>query len=199
MIGRAAAAAINHVMAQEGWPLERLRPFAGRTALFRLPPFQVALTVGEDGQVAEAAVEAAPDASFTLTPPLLARIAAGEPDARQEVAVDGDSALAEAVFAISKNLRWDAEEDLSRVLGDVAAHRLAGAGRDFLRWQAQAALDLARAFAEYWTEERPLIARSAEVAEFVAEVDRLRNDTERLEKRAGKLSRPEKPEKQKNP
>lgn len=191
MIGRAAAAAVNHVMAQEGWPLDRLRPFAGRTALFRLPPFEVALTVTEGGQVAEAPAGAEPDASFTLTPPLLARIAAGDPDAHQGVEVAGDSELAEAVFAVWKNLRWDAEEDLSRVVGDIAAHRLAGAGRDFLRWQAQAALSLARAFSEYWTEERPLIARSADVAEFVTDVDRLRNDAERLEKRIEKLSRTE--------
>jgi len=195
MIGRAAAAAVNHVMAQEGWPLERLRPFAGRTALFRLPPFEVALTVTEGGQVAEAPAGAAPDSSFTLTPPLLARIAAGDPDAHQAVAVAGDSALAEAIFAVSKNLRWDAEEDLSRVVGDVAAHRLAGAGRSFLRWQAQAALSLAQAFSEYWTEERPLIARSRDVADFVADVDRLRNDAERLEKRIEKLSRLNKPNK----
>lgn len=193
MIGRAAAAAVNHVMAQEGWPLDRLRPFAGRTALFRLPPFEVALTVTEVGQVAEAPAGTAPDASFTLTPPLLARIAAGDPGAHQAVAVAGDSALAEVVFAVSKNLRWDAEEDLSRVVGDVAAHRLAGAGRSFLRWQAQAALGLAQAFSEYWTEERPLIARSADVADFVADVDRLRNDAERLEKRLKKLESRQEP------
>lgn len=199
MIGRAAAAAINHVMAQEGWPLERLRPFAGRTARFRLPPLEVALTVAGDGQVAEAPEGAAPDATFTLTPPLLARIAAGEPDASREVEVAGDSALAEAVFAVSKSLRWDAEEDLSRVVGDVAAHRLAEAGRGFLRWQGQAALDLARAFSEYWTEERPLIARTPDIAEFVAEVDRLRNDAERLEKRIEKLARTKKLEKPRKP
>ncbi|HSD60210.1 MAG TPA: sterol-binding protein [Burkholderiales bacterium] len=193
MIGRAAAAAVNHVMAREGWPLDRLRPFAGRTALFRLPPFEVALTVTERGQLAEAPAGTAPDASFTLTLPLLARIAAGDPEAHQGVEVAGDSALAEAVFAVSKNLRWDAEEDLSRVVGDIAAHRLAGAGRSFLRWQAQAALGLAQAFSEYWTEERPLIARSGDVVEFVADVDRLRNDAERLEKRLKKLESRQEP------
>jgi ubiquinone biosynthesis protein UbiJ len=189
MISRAAAAAVNHLLHQEGWPLERLRPHAGRTVLFRVPPLAVALTVTDIGEVAAAAPEAAPDATFRLTPPLLARIAAGDPDAREVVVVDGDSELAEAVFAVWKNLRWDAEDDLSRVFGDVLGHRLAQAGSDLARWQSRAALDLARAFAEYWTEERPLIARSAEVAEFVAEVDRLRNDAERLEKRIEKLSR----------
>lgn len=189
MIARAAAAAINHVLHQEGWPLERLRPYAGRSLLFRVPPFDVALMVSAAGDLAAAAADAAPDATFRLSPPLLARIAAGDEAAQQEVGVEGDSGLAQTVLALARNLRWDAEDDLARVFGDVAARRLARAGRDFLQWQSQAALNLGRAFSEYLTEERPLIARSPDVSEFVAEVDRLRNDVERLEKRLAKLSR----------
>jgi ubiquinone biosynthesis protein UbiJ len=189
MIARVAAAGINHLLHQEGWPLERLRPHAGRTVLFRVPPFEVALSVSAGGDVAAAVPGAAPDVTFRLSPPLLARIAAGDEAAQQEVVAEGDSALAQTVLALARSLRWDAEDDLSRVFGDVLARRMAQAGRDFLRWQSEAALSLARAFSEYWTEERPLIARSADVSEFVAEVDRLRDDAERLEKRIEKLSR----------
>ncbi|HET9702026.1 MAG TPA: SCP2 sterol-binding domain-containing protein [Burkholderiales bacterium] len=190
MIARAAAAAINHVLHQEGWPLERLRPYAGRSLLFRVPPFDVALMVSAAGDLAAAPPDAAPDATFRLSPPLLLRIAAGDEAARQEVGVEGDSGLAQAVLALARNLRWDAEDDLARVFGDVAGRRLAQGGRDFLQWQARAALDLGKAVSEYLTEEQPLIARSPDVSEFVAEVDRLRDDVERLEKRLAKLSRP---------
>lgn len=189
MIARAAVAAINHVLHQEGWPLERLRPFAGRTLLFRVPPLDVALMVSAAGDLSAAAPDAPPDATFRLSPPLLLRIAAGDEAARQEVQVEGDSGLAQTVLALARNLRWDVEDDLSRVVGDVPARRLAQAGRDFLQWQSQAALSLGRAFSEYLTEERPLIARTTDVSQFVAEVDRLRNDVERLEKRLAKLSR----------
>lgn len=189
MIARAAAAAINHLLHQEGWPLERLRPYAGRSLLFRVAPFDVALMVSAAGDLAAAAADAAPDATFRLSPPLLLRIAAGDEAAQQEVLVEGDSGLAQTVLALARNLRWDAEDDLSRIFGDVAARRLAQAGRDFLQWQAQAALNLGRAFSEYLTEERPLIARSPDISEFVVEVDHLRNDVERLEKRLDKLSR----------
>lgn len=189
MIARAAAAAINHVLHQEGWPLDRLRPFAGRSLLFRVPPLDVALVVSAAGDLAAAAPDAPPDATFRMSPPLLLRIAAGDQGAQQEVQVEGDSDLAQAVLALARNLRWDAEDDLSRVFGDVLARRITQTGRDFLQWQSQAALNLGRAFAEYWTEEQPLIARAADISEFVAEVDRLRNDVERLEKRLEKLER----------
>jgi ubiquinone biosynthesis protein UbiJ len=48
---------------------------------------------------------------------------------------------------------------------------------------------LSRSFAEYWTEERPLIAKTTHVKQFIAEVDALRDDVERLEKRVEKLAR----------
>jgi ubiquinone biosynthesis accessory factor UbiJ len=187
MIAAAAASAINRLMRWETWPLERLRPFAGRTALLRVSPFDVALTVLESGEVAAARPDSAPDTTISLTPPLFARLAAGDESAPREVRVDGDAELAAAVFYLSRHLRWDAEEDLSRVFGDVLAHRLAEGGREFLRWQSQAPINVAHMLAEYWTEERPLIARSADVKEFVAEVDRLRDDADRLEKRIERL------------
>jgi ubiquinone biosynthesis accessory factor UbiJ len=187
VIANFAVTAINRLMRRETWPLERLRPHAGRTARFRVPPFDLAFTILESGELAAAAPEATPDTNFTLTPPLLARIAAGDESAPREVVVEGDTGLAEAVFQLSRQLRWDVEEDLSRVVGDIAAHRLAEAGRRFAQWQAQALLGIAQTLAEYWTEEQPLIARSADVSEFVQDVDRLRNDVERLEKRIEKL------------
>ena len=50
------------------------------------------------------------------------------------------------------------------------------------------ATNLAQSLAEYWTEERPVIAGSEAVREFVQAVDVLRDDTERLEKRVERLS-----------
>ncbi len=187
MLSQAFAQAVNHVMRQEGWPLDHLKPLAGRSARFSLMPLDLTLTIAETGELAAAAADAVPDATFALTPPLALRIVAGDEEAYGEVRVEGDTDLAEALLFVAKHLRWDAEEDLSRVLGDVAARRVARTGRDLLRWQSEAALNLARAFSEYWTEEQPLIARAADVSGFVSEVDRLRNDVERLEKRIARF------------
>jgi ubiquinone biosynthesis protein UbiJ len=40
---------------------------------------------------------------------------------------------------------------------------------------------------EYWQEENPLIAKKRHVENFVEEVDHLRDDVDRLEKRIEKL------------
>ena len=76
--------------------------------------------------------------------------------------------------------RSDVEEDLSRVFGDIAAHRIVQAGNELKRWQRETADSIARSAVAYWTEEQPLIA-ARDIERFVREVDALRDDVARLE------------------
>jgi ubiquinone biosynthesis protein UbiJ len=55
------------------------------------------------------------------------------------VRIEGDVQLAAEVNWLADNVRWDVEEDLSRVIGDAPAHmlvdtgrKLSGALRDFI-------------------------------------------------------------------
>jgi ubiquinone biosynthesis protein UbiJ len=48
---------------------------------------------------------------------------------RPPVQIEGDVQLAAEVAWLAENLRWDVEEDLARLLGDVPAHALADAAR----------------------------------------------------------------------
>ena len=63
--------------------------------------------------------------------------------------IDGDPALAATIGDLARYLRWEPEEDLSRLIGDAAAHRVAGAvrtGADGVRDVAQRALASAGAW-----------------------------------------------------
>lgn len=187
MLAGAVAGPVNHVLRGESWALKRLRPFAGRTARFKLTPFDVSLTVTETGELAAASPDASPETTFILTPGLLLRILAADEKAFQEVQTAGDAAFATEVFYVAKNLRWDAEEDLSHLVGDILAHRIVRTGARLMGWRAQAMLSLARNFAEYLTEEQPLLAKGRQVEAFVKDVDTLRDDVARLEKRVQKI------------
>jgi ubiquinone biosynthesis protein UbiJ len=116
------------------------------------------------------------------------RLAARDKTAWQDIEITGDTDFAAAIHHVAHNLRWDVEEDLSRVFGDIAAHRMVETGRTLNRWGGQALENTGRAFAEYWTEERPLIAGRRDLDEFNREVDALRDDAARLEKRIENLS-----------
>jgi ubiquinone biosynthesis protein UbiJ len=70
---------------------------------------------------------------------------------------------------------------------------MAEAGRTIQRWGEQAADNTARAFAEYWTEEQPLVAARRDLDAFGRAVDQLRDDAARLEKRVEQIASSRRP------
>lgn len=187
MFTPAASASINHLLRSNSWAQERLKPFADKTARFECPPFTLALTVMQNGEVATAAAQTAADVTITMSPGLLLRVLARDETAWTDIKIGGDTGFATAINHVWRNLRWDAEEDLSRVFGDIAAHRMAQSGRTLGQWGRQSADNLLHALAEYWTEEQPLIASKFEIEQFNREVDALRDDLARIEKRLEQL------------
>ena len=189
MLDALAAAAINHLLQGAAWVRERMVPFAGASVRFHLPPASATFSIGEDGTLQPAASGVEPAAIIRLTPALALRLALlKDESARAEVEVEGDAALAAALTRILGALSWDVEEDLSRVVGDVAAHRIGLAGRALLDWQAALAANVARSVGEYLTEERAVVPGREALHLFAAAVDELRDDTQRLEKRIQRLS-----------
>jgi ubiquinone biosynthesis protein UbiJ len=174
------AAFLNHLLEAAPWARERLAPFAGRTWRVTLAPLpDLSFVVLETGLL---------DASDALEPHLVVKLTlAAVPALAQrdeavirEMTFTGDAELAAALQYLARHLEWDVEEDLSRVVGDVAAYRIAGGARDFVAWQKEAAVRLGQNFAEYLTEEACVIAPQAEVAGFARAVDDLRDAVERL-------------------
>jgi ubiquinone biosynthesis protein UbiJ len=182
-----AARALNHVLRSAPLALERLRRHAGRTAAFHVGPVTLAFTVQTTGEVCAALPGASRDLQVRVSPFLLPRLAARDEAALREVEMQGDMELAHEISFLLRHLTWDAEEDLARVVGDVAAHRVAGGARALARFGREAALRGAQGLAEYWTEESPLIASRVKVEDFVAGVSLLRDALARLDKRIGRL------------
>ena len=190
MLASVAIAPLNHLLQGESWALRRLQDCAGKTARFRLPPFiDLALTVQAGGEVSAAASDSPCDAIFTIDPALFPRLLASNAEAYQEIRISGDSAFADEILQIGKNLRWDVEEDLSRVIGDVLAHRVVRAGDNLIQWQKGVFHNLLQTMAEYWTEEQPLLAKPVDMRELAREVNQLSMDTKHLEERLNALHR----------
>jgi len=185
-----AARAANHVLRATPLALERLRRHAGRTVGFAVGPVDLAFTVQTTGELLPALPGTGRDLDVRASPFLLPRLALGDEAAFRDIAMTGDMELAQEVSFLLRNLRWDAEEDLARLVGDVAAHRIARAARTVLRETREAGLRGAQALAEYATEEAGLAATRVRIDGFVEDVARLRDDVDRLDKRIGRLERP---------
>ena len=179
--------ALNHLLQAEPWARERLAPYAGATVELRNAPFPPLRFLILPGGTVEAG-GADPALVITLRPEALIGLARGPEHFVRALDVAGDPRLASEVMALARHLRWDAEEDLSRLVGDVAAHRLAQAGRALVEWHADAARRLAQSLADYAVDETRMLMPRQEIDEFASQVARLRDAVERLEKRVERLA-----------
>lgn len=188
MLNGIVLAGAQHLLRQAQWARKRLAEHAGKQLQVELPLATVLLRIAADGNV-EAAESAAPaDLTVTLSPNSLARLPVDRDAAWREARVDGDGELAAAISYVVANLQWDYEDDLSLVVGDVAAYRIARGARQLSAWPGQAALSLAQGIGEYLAEERQLLATKLCAEEFTEDVDELRDAVERLDKRIDQLA-----------
>ncbi len=188
MINQTISAAINHLLEAETWAREKLLPHVGKTALIRVASFDFGFVIGASGLIAAAASPTEPQLEVRLAPASLVAALRGEESALKSAEIRGDAEFATAVLFLVKNLRWDFEEDLSRVVGDIASHRLVTDAKNLLAWERDARGRLAVSVGEYLTRESESLVAPAAVDVFVADVDRLRDDAARLEKRMRQLA-----------
>ena len=120
---------LNHVLMQEPEAQSRLARQKGRVVRLQWRGFSMQLAATPAG-LCELAPAANPDLLLTVTdssPFDLARAALqGE---KPGVRIEGDVQFAAEVNWLVDHVRWDAEEDLARLIGDAPAHTLANIGR----------------------------------------------------------------------
>jgi len=174
---------INHVLDQQPWAREALARHAGRSFALSAPPFVLTLAVSTGGGVAAAGAGLPADVTLSVPAARLPLLLLDPDGAIKEVRIDGDAEFAQTLARLARELRWDAEEDLSRVVGDIAAHQFVQVARAFRAWGREAGQRLAETTAAYLQDEEPTLARKSEVEGFARDVAVLRDDCERLEKR----------------
>jgi ubiquinone biosynthesis accessory factor UbiJ len=190
MLSSVALAPLNHILLSESWAKRRLQPHTGKTIQICISPFlKTSLTVQEGGELLAAANSSNIDTIATFTLGLLPRLLTHDEDAYSEIIISGDDAFAEELIYISKNLHWDVEQELSKITGDIFAHRIVQTSQDIKCWHSETAENLSAALAEYWLEEQPLLAKSSHAKEFITDVNTLSNEMEQLEIRIEKISK----------
>ena len=188
MLDQAALAALNHLLLCASWARLRLAPFAGRTARLSLPPLRLDFQISADGMLTPPDVgreDRDVEIALPVETPFLAM--RGQEAVAKATQISGSAEFADALGFVLRNLRWDFEEDLSRAVGDIAAHRIAGQLRAIGAWQAQARQNLTENFAEYLTEEQPTLVNKRGLGAFSDAVNQLGDDLGQLEARARRL------------
>lgn len=185
----AFVAAINHLLARATWARERLAPHAERRARLRADGVAVDLTIDGDGLLHAADGDGAPDVELQLPATQIPRLMVGELDqVMRQVRIEGNAELADALGFVFRNLRWDVEEDLSKVVGDIAAHRLMSTANAVRETGARVWRNVGDNVAEYLAEESGLLVGRAEGETHGRLLHALRDDLARLEKRVERLT-----------
>lgn len=180
-------AAINHLLAQEAWARAKLIPHAGKIAVLDGGALAARLKVTNDGMLEAAAADDAATVTIRVQLADLPVIMQNRERAFSYVKIEGDADFANTISQLSQGLRWEAEEDLSKFVGDIAATRIMAGAHGALESVKSLHRSITENVAEYFLEEKPMLVRPQTVVDFTDDVTKLRDDVARLAKRIEKL------------
>lgn len=186
MLTSSAITGLNHLLGDAPWAREKLAPFADRSATFVLKPLELGLGIDGNGYFTESATTT-PDVVLELPLSSLPKLIGGADALMADIRISGNADLADTLGFVLRKLRWDGEEALSRLIGDIAAHRSTGIGRQVAAWHRQTAQNVVENLSEYLSEEQPVLVKRQALEDLASANSALRDDLARLEKRLQKL------------
>lgn len=127
-----------------------------------------------------------PDVILDTTPMGLAELARGTASGGR-LEMTGDPVVAQHFQELLKHTHPDWEEELSRLVGDVAAHQVGNLFRSVLAFGQRAAGSVTQSSAEFVQEERREVPAPSEMAEFSEQVSAVANKVDALSRRIEKL------------
>jgi ubiquinone biosynthesis protein UbiJ len=182
---------LNRNIAASSAARKLCRQLDGKTLAMHLTGVPLSILFRSDGErMALDTVKGEANATLSGSPLSFMRLAGPSPESALRsgaVHIEGDAEVAQAFSELLKHARPDLEEELSRVIGDVAAHRIGNMARSALAFGRRASDTFTRNVAEYLQEEGRDLPTRTEADEFIAGVDSIRDDVDRLEARLAQL------------
>jgi len=182
---------LNHLLDQQRSSKFKLQKEAGKVLALRIAPMQLGLRVNDQGyfqpSAASNGVAAPADTQISMQWADLIGSVSNPNAMSRKAAIEGDMDFAQTVSTVINDLSWDPERDLARVAGDAQAvwvmNTLSAFGTN--------ARDVVQRFKnnlrEYVVHEKSMAPTASEFDAFRGEVNQLRDEVARLEKRLAKL------------
>lgn len=186
--------AFNQYLALDPEAPGKLNEFEGRVICIdiRGPEKRIYLSMSGNRVVFLDAYDAEPDATIIGSPAALAKLGLRRDTAplflTGEVEIRGDTRLGRRFKSLLADMDIDWEEHLSRLVGDIAAHRISNAFDTLKSWGRSAAGNFADDMGEYLQEESRDVVSEAEMTFFCQQVDECRDGAERIQARIDRLS-----------
>ena len=196
---------INHVLAGEPWASAELAKHAGKAIALEMPFGRFAVQINNNGLL-DAVRHSDPSAQnpdgevlspvrtalvLTISSQALATLLTSSGPIRENafksVTIAGDADLAQLLGRLAGQLRWEYEEDLSKLIGDAPAHFAVAQGKKIVSAGKAASRDLLENAVEYLSEEKKVLLNQRDFAMHKNQLMELRDSVERLDKRIALL------------
>lgn len=189
---RLLESALNRVLALDSSAAQALLALEGKSVALRLKPWPAPVQIAVSGGRLVASDSAAPDLAITASPGALLALAAergGFQLPAGRVDISGDADLARRIQKLLAGLDPDWDRPFAQFFGEVAGHQIAKGLRGALGWGRATAKAMLLNSTEYLREESRDLIAPGELADFIDDVDRTRDDVERLEARIERVAR----------
>ncbi len=198
---------MNHVLAGEPWASAELAKHAGKAIALEMPFGRFAVQINNNGlleavrhsdafaQNSDGEVLSPVRTALVLTissqalSTLLTSSGSIRENAFKSVTIAGDADLAQLLGRLAGQLRWEYEEDLSKIIGDAPAHFAVTQGKKIASAGKAAGLDLIENTVEYLSEEKKVLLNQRDFAIHKNQLMELRDAVERLDKRIALLQK----------
>ena len=183
LLSQSLVSVLNHLLRNEPWARKRLLEYVGKAVKFELPLADFTLAIDANGLVCAYVDQ---PVVVTLTIPEIA-IAAfcieGKTGALKRIRIEGDAEFAATLSELMEHLRWEAEEDLAKLIGPTAAHGLVSTAHAAQQQGQRWIKNYMENWIEYTLYEKPILVNHHSLETFTQQVVTLRDDLSRLEKR----------------
>ena len=177
---------VNHLLKRDD-NREHLANCSGKSFEIDLPLGAMKFTVVEKGflDLAEKAAEV--DVVIKIPSKAISTWPLGFEEFRKNIEIYGNGDFAGTLAKVFGEIKWDYEDDLSQLIGDILAHRVVNGVEEFNRTIRTAHDSFAHNLGEYITEEANILVTGNEVVHYADAVDELRDSVERLEQKLEQL------------
>jgi ubiquinone biosynthesis protein UbiJ len=176
---------LDHLLSQNDWMQTKLIDHKNKVVVIEISSIKLILKIDEKGLLHSLNETKEFDCIIKLTVNDFINQLINKNNGN--ISIKGDLELANQVSQVLKRIEWDVEEDLSQYIGDIPAIQATKVLKKIVTNSQKNISNISGALLEYWQEENKILTKKRDVEIFNSEVDKIVEDTERLEAKIKKI------------
>ena len=185
MIQKIKKIILDHLLSQNDWMQTKLIDHKDKVVVIEISGLKLILKIDEKGLLHSLYESEEFDCVIKLTVNDFINQLINKKNGN--ISIKGDLELANQVSQVLKKIEWDVEEDLSKYIGDIPATQATKVLKKIVTNSQKNISNITGALLEYWQEENKILTKKRHVEIFNSEVDKIVEDTERLEAKIKKI------------